>query len=180
MLELYDGRKLLYNDSRKFGRLELWPHAQEHIALAGLGPEPLSPEFTLAVLTTNLSTRKRPIKAVLLDQEIVAGLGNIYADEALYMAAIHPLRPANGLFPDELLRLHTAIVEVLASSIAYGGTTFSGYRGLQGELGANYEHLQAYHRSGEEKRCQRCGNVITSQVIAQRTAHFCPVCQTLT
>lgn len=177
MLELNDGRKLLYNDSRKFGRLELWPHAQEHNALAGLGPEPLSPEFTLAVLTTNLSTRKGPIKAVLLNQEIVAGLGNIYADEALYMAAIHPLRPANGLLPDELARLHAAIVEVLSSSIAYGGTTFSGYRGLRGELGANYEHLKAYHRNGEEKICQRCGNVIVSQVIAQRTAHFCPVCQ---
>lgn len=178
--DLVDGRRLLFNDARKFGRIELWEAEREDEALAGLGPEPLSAAFTVAELASHLSTRKGPIKAVLLAQETVAGLGNIYADEALFDAAIHPMRPANSLTQDELVRLHKAIVEVLTKGIEFGGTTFSGYRGLQGELGENYEHLKAYHKAGEIKLCIRCGGPIASQVIAQRTAHFCPICQTLT
>ncbi|HLI71092.1 MAG TPA: bifunctional DNA-formamidopyrimidine glycosylase/DNA-(apurinic or apyrimidinic site) lyase [Ktedonobacteraceae bacterium] len=175
-----DGRRLLFNDARKFGRIELWPTEREAEALTGLGPEPLSDEFTVEVLTGSLSTRKGPIKAVLLDQQVVAGLGNIYADEALFLARIHPLRPANSLTEEELMRLRDSIVSVLAAGIEYGGTTFSGYRGLSGEQGENYDHLKAYHRAGESKICIRCGGLIASQVIAQRTAHFCPHCQRLT
>lgn len=177
--DFVDGRRLLFNDARKFGRIELWEAGREEEALAGLGPEPLSSDFTVQMLGQNLARRKGPIKAVLLAQETVAGLGNIYADEALYAARIHPLRPANSLTDLELSELHAGIVSVLSRGIEYGGTTFSGYRGLRGEQGENYEHLQAYHKAGEVKLCQRCHTPIASRVIAQRTAHFCPDCQRL-
>lgn len=177
--DLLDGRRLLFNDSRKFGRIELWPAGCEDEALAGLGPEPLSADFTVDVLASRLAGRKGPIKAALLAQETVAGLGNIYADEALFLARIHPLRPANSLSAEELSLLHEAIVSVLSTGIEHGGTTFSGYRGLQGELGENYDHLKAYYKAGDVKRCFRCGSLVASQVIAQRTAHFCPQCQAL-
>lgn len=177
---LADGRRLLFNDARKFGRIELWHSEREAEALKGLGPEPLQADFTVDVLRENLQKRRGPIKAVLLAQETVAGLGNIYADEALYYAKIHPLRPANGLSEEELVQLHAGIVSVLTKGIEYGGTTFSGYRGLRGELGENYSHLQAYYKAGDVKLCEYCHGPITSQVIAQRTAHFCPQCQRLT
>lgn len=177
--DLEDGRRLLFNDARKFGRIELWPADREQEALAHLGPEPLSEEFTVTLLAELLAVRKGPIKAVLLAQEVVAGLGNIYADEALFLAHVHPLRPANSLTQEELNKLHEGIVKVLTMGIQYGGTTFSGYRGLSGELGENYDHLKAYHKAGEIKLCCRCGNQIASKVIAQRTAHFCPQCQQL-
>jgi formamidopyrimidine-DNA glycosylase len=175
--DLADERRLLFNDARKFGRIELWPAEREDEALAGLGPEPLSAAFTVEALTSHLVGRKGPIKVVLLAQETVAGLGNIYADEALYYARIHPLRPANSLTETELIELHAGVVSVLAMGIEHGGTTFSGYRGLRGELGENYDHLKAYYKAGDIKICVRCGTQITSQVIAQRTAHFCPSCQ---
>lgn len=174
-----DGRRLLFTDARKFGRIELWPAEREDEALAGLGPEPLSAAFTIETLTQALHGRKGPVKVALLDQQVVAGLGNIYADEALYYASVHPLRPANSLTSTELTQLHAGIVAVLTNGITYGGTTFSGYRGLRGELGENYEHLKAYFKAGDVKQCTRCGSQIVSQVIAQRTAHFCPQCQTL-
>ncbi|HEU5384175.1 MAG TPA: bifunctional DNA-formamidopyrimidine glycosylase/DNA-(apurinic or apyrimidinic site) lyase [Ktedonobacteraceae bacterium] len=177
--DLADGRRLLFSDARKFGRIELWPIERENEALAGLGPEPLSAEFTIDVLARALSGRKGPIKVALLDQQVVAGLGNIYADEALYFACVHPLRPANSLTVEEMTQLHAGIVSVLTMGIEYGGTTFSGYRGLRGELGENYEHLKAYYKAGDVKICIRCNGQITSQVIAQRTAHFCPNCQVL-
>jgi formamidopyrimidine-DNA glycosylase len=177
--DLTDGRRLLFNDARKFGRIELWPIERESEALVGLGPEPLSPSFTVEVLSNHVRARKGPVKVVLLAQETVAGLGNIYADEALYYAGIHPLRPANTLTEAELSALHAGIVEVLTRGIEYGGTTFSGYRGLRGELGENYAHLQAYHKAGDVKLCARCQGQIVTQVIAQRTAHFCPNCQQL-
>lgn len=174
-----DGRRLLFTDPRKFGRIELWPAERENEALAGLGPEPLSPAFTVEGLTQALRGRKGPVKVALLDQQVVAGLGNIYADEALYYASVHPLRPVNSLTEAELKQLHVGIVSVLTNGIEYGGTTFSGYRGLRGELGENYQHLKAYYKAGDVKLCPRCNQQIVSQVIAQRTAHFCPQCQTL-
>lgn len=178
--DLADGRRLLFNDARKFGRIELWPAEREQEALSGLGPEPLDAGFTVEVLTGVLAGRKGPIKAVLLDQRTVAGLGNIYADEALFCARIHPLRPANSLAEAELTRLHAAIVSVLTLGLEHNGTTFSGYRGLRGEQGENYDNLKVYHRVGDSRNCLRCGGPIVSQVIVQRTAHFCPRCQPLT
>jgi formamidopyrimidine-DNA glycosylase len=170
---------LLYTDPRKFGRIELWPSACETEVFKMLGSEPLGDEFTVKQLEEALAGRKGIIKQVLLAQEVVAGLGNIYADEALYYAAIHPLRRADSLTSTEIEQLHAGIVLVLTRGIEHGGTSFSGYRDLQGEAGNNYEHLHVYHKANTVKICERCGTPIERMVIAQRTAHFCPECQRL-
>src|SRR5256885_8470986 len=127
---LADGRRLLYTDPRKFGRIELWPRDCEAVAFKGLGPEPLSTAFNAKQLAQALAGRKSAIKQVLLAQEAVAGLGNIYADEALYLASIHPLRRADSLSPTEIELLYQGIVSVLTLGIEHGGTSFSGYRDL--------------------------------------------------
>jgi len=175
---LVDGQRLLFTDPRKFGRIELWPREREQEALKGLGPEPLSDDFTVEILAKGLSGRKGAIKQVLLNQEIIAGLGNIYADEALYYAFIHPLRPANSLTSAEIQHLHEGIVSVLTLGIEHGGTSFSQYRDLWGEAGDNYNHVHVYHQQG--KPCARCGTLIERIVVAQRSTHFCPTCQKLT
>ncbi len=170
-----DGRCLLFTDPRKFGRIELWSRNQEQEALRGLGPEPLNDEFTLACFTTALAGRRTGIKQVLLDQTVVAGIGNIYADEALFYASIHPLRRADSLTALEIQSLHKGIVAVLTLGIEHGGTSFSAYRDLWGQAGDNYNHVSVYQQEG--KPCVRCGTMIERMVIAQRSAHFCPRCQ---
>lgn len=172
---LEDGRLLLFTDLRKFGRVELWPRAREEEALAELGPEPLSALFTASGLAASLARRKTTIKQALLVQEIVAGVGNIYADEALYFAAIHPRRRSDSLTPDEIERLREGIVTVLTRGIEHGGTSFSDYRDLWGEAGDNYDHVHVYHKDGTP--CERCGTLIERIVIGQRSTHFCPTCQ---
>ncbi len=173
-----DGRRLLFTDPRKFGRIELWSRGQEAQALKDLGPEPLSPEFTVTYLSEALAKRKTGIKQTLLDQKVVAGVGTIYADEALFYAHVHPLRRSASLAPDEVRLLHDGIVAVLRLGIEYGGTSFNDYRDLWGEAGNNYNHVHVYRQEG--KPCQRCGAQIERLVIAQRSAHFCPACQRLT
>ncbi len=175
---LVDGRRLLYTDPRKFGRIEVWPRAREAEALAGLGVEPLGDEFTVEGLARSLGGRKGAIKQVLLDQKIIAGLGNIYADEALYYAFIHPLRPAQSLSADEVRLLHEGVVAVLTLGIEHGGTSFSEYRDLWGEAGDNYNHVRVYQQDG--KPCARCGTLIERIVVGQRGTHYCPTCQKLT
>ena len=175
---LAGGRRLLFTDPRKFGRIELWPREREQEALKGLGPEPLSDDFTSEILAKSLAGRKGPIKQALLNQEVIAGLGNIYADEALYYASIHPLRPANSLTLAEIQLLHEGIVSVLTLGIEHGGTSFSEYRDLWGEAGDNYNHVRVYHQQG--KPCMRCGTPIERIVIGQRSTFFCPTCQKLT
>ncbi len=170
-----DGRCLLFTDPRKFGRIKLWPREREEEALNGLGPEPLGCEFTLGRFTTALTSRRTGIKQILLDQTIVAGIGNIYADEALFYARIHPLRRTDSLTDSEIQSLHEGIVSVLTSGIEHGGTSFSAYRDLWGEAGDNYNHVRVYQQEG--KPCARCGTTIERMVIAQRGAHFCPDCQ---
>lgn len=170
-----DGRCLLFTDPRKFGRIELWPCSQEAEALAGLGPEPLSEMFTLERFSAALAGKKTTIKQVLLDQEVVAGIGNIYADEALFYACIHPSRQASSLTSQELQLLHEGIVSVLTAAIQHGGTSFSNYRDLWGEAGENFNHVRVYHQEG--KPCPRCGCIIERTVIAQRSSHYCPTCQ---
>jgi formamidopyrimidine-DNA glycosylase len=174
---LVDGRRLLFIDTRKFGRIGLWPSEREQEALEGLGLEPFSDEFTVEALAKALAGRKGAIKQVLLDQGVIAGLGNIYTDEALYYAAIHPLRHANSLTPDEIQRLYEGIISVLTLGIEHGGTSFSEYRDLWGEAGDNYNHVRVYHQQG--KPCDRCGTPIERIVLGQRSTHFCPTCQKL-
>ncbi len=172
-----DGRRLLFTDPRKFGRIACWPHAHEAEVFVDLGPEPLSVDFTVEALATRLAGRKAAIKQVLLDQTVVAGLGNIYADEALFFARIHPLRSANSLAPEEIAALRDGIVATLTLGIGHGGTTFSGYRDLWGEAGENFNHVRVYQQDG--KPCPRCGATIERIVIAQRSSHYCPTCQLL-
>lgn len=172
---LADGRYLLFTDPRKFGRIELWSRAREEAVFAKLGPEPLSDIFTLERFTEALAGRRIGIKQTLLDQNVVAGIGNIYADEALYYACIHPARRADSLTPSEIRLLHEGIVAVLTLGIEHGGTSFNDYRDLWGQAGQNYNHVRVYHQEG--KPCKRCNTLIERIVIAQRSTHFCPRCQ---
>lgn len=175
---LADGWRLLYTDPRKFGRVELWPREQEKEALRSLGMEPLEQAFTVERLREALKGKKQGIKQVLLDQRVIAGVGNIYADEALYYAKIHPLRRSDSLSPDEVRALHEGITAVLNLGIEHGGTSFNDYRDLWGEAGDNYNHVLVYQQDG--KPCSRCGQIIERIIVAQRSTHLCPGCQKLT
>ena len=175
--ELEDGRYLLYSDPRKFGRLQLTTAENLPNLFARLGPEPLDVSFSPDVLAARLSGTRRPIKAALLDQAVVAGLGNIYADEALFQAKIHPLRAASELGPAEIQALVGAIQAVLNSGIEHGGTTIGRHRDVYNESGTNLEHIVVYRRTGEP--CLRCGSPIQRITIGGRSTHFCPTCQPL-
>ncbi len=175
---LDDGRWLLYTDPRKFGRITLAASGALSDVLPILGPEPLDESFSTTELARRLAGRRAPIKAVLLDQSAVAGLGNIYADEALFRAGIHPLRPASSLRPHEISDLRTAIQETLRTGIEHGGTTFGRHRDAYNEAGRNLEHLQIYRRKGQP--CRRCGTPVERIVVAQRGTHYCPRCQPAT
>ena len=172
---LDDGRRLLYSDPRKFGRLTVAADEDLPRLFATLGPEPLDETFTGEALLERLHDQRRAIKAALLDQEVVAGLGNIYADESLYRAGIHPLRPAGSLTPEEAAALRDAIQATLLTGIAHGGTTFGRHRDAYNEAGTNLEHVEVYRHTGEP--CPRCGTPIQRIVVAQRGTHFCPSCQ---
>jgi len=164
---------LYFADTRKFGRLYLTYEPAEIVSR--LGPEPLGDDFSAGWLTTALRGRRTRIKPLLLDQTFIAGIGNIYADEALFLAGLHPSRVADSLSAGEAGRLHAAIREVLQSAIARRGTTLSDYRDAEGERGQNQEFLRVYGRAGWP--CERCGRPIERTVIGQRSAHFCPACQ---
>lgn len=174
---LDDGRRLVYSDSRKFGRIALAAPDALPAPLADLGPEPLEPAFTADALAARLAGRRGAIKATLLDQRVVAGLGNIYADEALWLARIHPLRRADSLSRAEVARLREGIQQALTTGIAHGGTTFNRNRDLYNEAGANLEHVVVYQRTGQP--CPRCQTPIERITVAQRGTHFCPRCQRL-
>jgi len=167
------GKALRFRDTRKFGRLYLVSEAAEIVG--GLGPEPLSPGFTPQVLQDLLSRHRRRLKPLLMDQRMLAGLGNIYVDEALWEARIHPLRHAHTLSPEEVVRLHTAIRNVLARAIRNQGTTLRDYRTPLDEAGENQEALAVYGRQG--KPCLRCGELILREAVGGRGTWYCPSCQ---
>lgn len=173
--DLDDGRRLLYSDPRKFGRIALVAAEGLEHSLPALGPEPLEPEFTPEALAARLAGRERPIKALLMDQSVVAGLGNIYADESLFRAGIHPLRAAGSLTRSEVAALHAGIQGALLTGIEHGGTTFGRHRDAYNEAGMNLEHLEVYRRTGLP--CVHCGTAVQRIVVAQRGTHFCPQCQ---
>ena len=139
------------------------------------GPEPLATTFTAAKLAERLRGRSARLKTLLLDQSFVAGVGNIYADEALWRALLHPLRTADSLTPDEVTRLHRAIRWVLRQGINNRGTSLGDYVGADDRPGDNAERLAVYRRTGEP--CFRCGRAIERIVVGQRSTHFCPRCQ---
>ena len=175
LLKLTDGYDLRYRDVRKFGRIQLIEKEQLDNAIANLklGPEPK--DLTVSYLKSKLAKRTRPIKAVLLDQSIIAGIGNIYADEVLYAAKIHPEQPAASLSDLELSALVTASQEIIAKAVASGGTTVRSYTNTFGENGHFQDQLQAYGRVGQ--LCARCQTPIKKIKVAQRGTHFCPYCQ---
>lgn len=173
------GTELCFVDPRKFGEAYLFSQAEEDTRVNpfALGPEPLDCGYQAEQLGKSLERRRGPIKAVLLDQQVVAGLGNIYTDEALYRSGIHPLRPALTLTEKEIERLLTSIREVLREAIECRGTSASDrqYVTTAGTLGSFQERLDVYQRPNLP--CPRCGAPIATAKIAGRTAHFCPECQ---
>lgn len=174
-LDLTDGRALLYDDVRRFGRLEHFaPGHWERRALE-FGVEPLSPEFSGERLYELTRLSITPIRNWLLDPYRVAGIGNIYANEALYRARIRPTRRANTLTRAETARLRDALVDVLEKAIEMRGTTMSDYRDASGEEGAFWDVRKVYAREGEP--CERCGSAIKRIVLSNRSAFYCPKCQ---
>jgi formamidopyrimidine-DNA glycosylase len=175
LIALEDGRRLRFSDVRKFGRMVLTD--DDEAVLGDLGPEPLSAEFTPQRLAVMLARRRGRLKPLLLNQRFLAGLGNIYVDETLWRARLHPLQRANELSAEDVARLHHAIQEVLRGAIDSGGTTLpdTGYVGADGQPGAFAGQLAVYGRSGEP--CLRCGVPIERIVVGQRGTCFCPHCQ---
>ena len=171
--------ELRYVDVRSFGQM-WWINKGLSLnkiikGLGSLGPEPFSKDFDANYLKKVISKRTKSIKAILLDQTIVAGIGNIYADESLYSAGISPFREARTIKKNELIKLKESIVTVLKKSIGSGGTTFSDFRDLEGENGNFGLQTNVYRRTG--KGCRKCGNLIERQKITGRSTHWCPKCQ---
>ncbi len=174
-----NNNELRYIDVRSFGQMwwinkSLSPNKIIK-GLGSLGPEPFSKEFDADYLKKVISKRTKSIKAILLDQTIVAGIGNIYADESLYSAGISPFREARTIKKFELIKLKKSITTVLKKSIGSGGTTFSDFRDLEGENGNFGLQTNVYRRTGKE--CHKCGNLIERQKITGRSTHWCPKCQ---
>ena len=173
------GEELRFVDLRSFG--EMWwvppgePLESVMTGLKRLGPEPFSEGFNPAYLGSRLERSSRPIKTALLDQALVAGVGNIYADESLFISGIAPQTPSDQLTPPQRERLHAALVEVLRTSIGAGGTTFSDFRDLTGTNG-NYGHAAWVYRRGGQP-CRICGTPIRRDKLAGRSSHWCPSCQ---
>ncbi|MBI3970506.1 MAG: bifunctional DNA-formamidopyrimidine glycosylase/DNA-(apurinic or apyrimidinic site) lyase [Chloroflexi bacterium] len=178
VLRLDDGHELQFEDQRKFGRLYLVPDAAALAdVLAKLGPEPLAATFTVDDLRALVRRRHTALKPLLLDQRAIAGLGNIYVDEALFRAGLHPLRRTETLSDDGIRRLHAGIVEALEQGIRNRGTTLSSYRDAWGTAGLNQEQLLVFRREGTP--CPRCGTPIEKMRVAGRGTHYCPRCQPL-
>lgn len=172
-----DGTELRYRDVRQFGTMEIWPRGEEeaHPPLSKLGPEPLDPGFTLDLFKKILKGKKTKIKPLLLNQEFMVGLGNIYVDEALYEAKIHPETEADQLSPRKISELYRAIRETLAQAVEQGGSSIKSYVNGQGEMGMFQQQLKAYGRNGSP--CLRCGKELLKIVVGGRGTHYCPRCQ---
>jgi len=170
-----DNSNLFFNDLRKFGYLKLVNEKELATVIAGFGPEPLATEFQVEKLADIFKTRQAPIKAVLLNQKLIAGIGNIYADEILYAAGVLPNRPARELKPKEIKAIFTATRKILKKAIKYRGTTFNDYADDEGKMGGFSQYLRVYGRA--DKKCLICGNLIKKMKVAGRGTHFCPVCQ---
>jgi formamidopyrimidine-DNA glycosylase len=176
-IDLDDGRHVLFCDARRFGTgVVLLGHDGVHDYFAGrVGIEPLGPDFTGEALRDMAHGRKAPVKAFLLTQERVAGVGNIYADEALWLSKIHPLRPVGTLKPKQLESLRDSVVQVLHAGIDAKGATIDDYRDAAGAEGSFQDRFQVHLRAGE--RCPRCGSTIRKIRAAGRGTYFCPRCQ---
>ena len=173
IFHLDNGQRLYFCDRRKFG--SIWLVRDEERVIGKLGPEPLEPDFTSEVLAKLLHSHRVPIKALLCDQTVIAGIGNMYADEALFAARIHPLRKANSLSEEEIKRLHQTIREVLWKGIRSKGASTDTYLRPGGETGKAHFEFQVAHRGG--KPCYNCGTLIQRIELRSRGTYFCPNCQ---
>lgn len=174
-LKLDSGQQLLFHDTRKFGRIWLLDPAGLAVLYGKLGPEPLDDALTAEEFRVLLRRRKGRLKPLLLDQKLIAGLGNIYVDEALWQAQLHPLQTVGELSDQQLDALYMAIRDVLARSIERRGTSFADYRDAWGFKGDNQHFLNVYDRKGQP--CPRCCTPIERLLVAQRGTHICPHCQ---
>ncbi|SDP13538.1 DNA-(apurinic or apyrimidinic site) lyase [Selenomonas ruminantium] len=177
IFHLQYGASLVYGDTRTLGTIHgIKPEERTMLkGLAEMGPEPLSADFTAKYLEQAVSRRKTAIKSFLLNQKYIGGIGNIYADEALFLAGIHPLRPASSLSAGECQRLWESVNQVIAAGIEDGGTTFRDYQNGEGGKGSHQDHLYVYARKGEP--CRNCQTPIERIIVGGRGTHFCPHCQ---
>ncbi|MFC0216199.1 DNA-formamidopyrimidine glycosylase [Paenibacillus chartarius] len=174
-----DGTELRYKDVRQFGTMHVFPIGEDlkQAPLHKLGLEPLDEAFTLEAFRGALRGKTGKIKPILLNQEYVVGIGNIYVDESLFLAGIHPERLASSLTKQELERLHEAIIQTLRASVEVGGSSIKSYVNGQGEIGLFQHQLQIYGREGEP--CVRCGRTVEKSVVGGRGTHTCANCQPL-
>ncbi len=171
--QLDNQTQLRFSDSRKFGKE--WLLNDLSPILEKLGPEPLEDDFTVEIFRARLAGRQRHIKPLLLDQSFIAGVGNIYADEALHRAGIHPLRRASTLSDDEITRLYAMIRATLQDGIQHEGASINWYRKPDGTTGESQKHFYVYGR--EDEPCRHCGTLIVKTRVGQRGTHYCPNCQ---
>ena len=174
-LRFEDGSVLVFDDQRRFGTVEILDEVAWRARDGRMGPEPLERGFTAERLARDLKASRSPVRSWLLDQRRIAGVGNIYAVEALHRAGIHPGRPAKSVTTEEATSLHAAIRTVLRAAIRKGGTTIRDYRNAEGGEGAYAARLLVYGREGEA--CPGCGTAVERLVISNRSAYFCPRCQ---
>lgn len=175
VFDLDNDHQLRFSDSRKFGKLYLTTDTQAFFA--HIGPEPLSDAFTIPDFSARLTHHHKAIKALLLDQSFIAGVGNIYADEALFRANIHPQTPANQLSETQIVLLYQSIREALLMGIDHEGASINWYRKPDGTKGESQDHFLVYGRDNQP--CVVCGTSIHKIRVAQRGTHFCPTCQIL-
>jgi formamidopyrimidine-DNA glycosylase len=175
VLALEDGREIRFRDIRKFGKIGLYVAARDD-PFARIGPEPLGDAFTVAVFRRRIRARKGRLKPLLLDQSFVAGVGNIYADEALWAARLHPLRTARTLRPADERRLWLEVRRILTEAVVRRGSSIDDYTAPDGD-GEMQDHLAVYQRTGQP--CLRCGRPIKRIVVGARATHFCSWCQRL-
>lgn len=177
VFELEGGARVTFNDPRRFGSMDLWPLGEldAYPAFERLGPEPISNAFSAAYLREAFKNKKAPVKAALLDQRVVAGLGNIYVSEALFRAGISPKRLAGSIRPDRLERLAEAVRKVIDEAILAGGSSISDFAGTGGELGYFQHRFRVYDREGEP--CPACRKPIRRLVQSGRSTFYCAACQ---
>jgi formamidopyrimidine-DNA glycosylase len=177
VFDMEGGRRITFNDARRFGLMDLWPanKIETYPAFDGLGPEPVSNSFSAAYLEEAFEDKKAPVKAALLDQKVVAGLGNIYVCEALFRARISPSRLAGSIRRERLDRLAAAVREVIEEAIAAGGSTISDFASASGELGYFQHRFRVYDREG--KPCPACRKPIRRLVQSGRSSFYCGTCQ---